>query len=130
MDAIKLKKQREFRSKNGNAITKKYEKSINGFLMRVYRNMKSRVNGVTKNKNHLYLGKQILDRNIFYEWSKNNKSFIHLFEEWKISNYERRKTPSIDRIDTTGGYILNNIQWITFSENCRRGAFSKHGKIY
>lgn len=113
------------RLKENRESCNKYEKTINGFLMRVYRNMKSRVAGVTKNKNHLYLGLEILDKKEFYEWSKLDKSFNRLFRKWEKSGYERVITPSIDRIDSSKGYSLGNVQWITFSENCKRGASSK-----
>lgn len=114
-------KQRIRRAKNNNKNTKKYEKTKKGFLVRCYRNMLSRVSGVTKNKNHLYLGKGILDKNLFYEMSLNDNDFNSLFDHWESNGYDRRLTPSIDRIDTDLGYLKDNIQWITFSENCRRG---------
>jgi hypothetical protein len=122
------KKQRDRRVKNNNATSKKYEKTDKGFLVRVYRNMLSRVSGVTKNKNHLYLGLEILDKNTFYEWSLQNNDFKELFTYWLMCNYERKYTPSIDRIDSKKGYTLDNIQWITFSENCRKGHQSRYNK--
>lgn len=124
----KLKWQREYRKNTKNKDTKIYEKSKKGFLVRCYRNMLSRVSGVTKNKNHLYLGLEILDKETFYEWALNNKDYNKLFNSWKKSNYERKQTPSIDRINSNKGYTLDNIQWITFSENCRKGAYSRFSK--
>lgn len=122
------KKQRERRAKNNNSVTKKYEKTKKGFLVRTYRNMLSRVTGVTKNKNHLYLGLEILDKNIFYDFSINNKEFNALFSDWEKMNYNRKFTPSIERIDSKKGYLLDNIEWIPFSENCRRGNLSRYNK--
>jgi len=124
----KNKYQREFRALNGNSWTKKYEKTHKGFLVRTYRNMLSRVNGVTKNKNHLYLGLEILDKETFYKWSIYNFDFISLFAYWELNDFKRTLTPSIDRIDSKKGYTINNIQWITFSENCKRGANSRFNK--
>jgi hypothetical protein len=121
----KNKHQREQRALNGNVHTKKYEKTEKGFLVRTYRNMLSRVNGVTKKKNHLYLGLEILDKEDFYLWSMNSFDFKYLFEKWIESNYDRKLTPSIDRIDSKKGYCFGNMQWITFSENCKRGAESR-----
>ena len=118
-------KQRLIRAKTNNKSTKKYEKTKKGFLMRCYRNMLSRVKGVTKNKNHLYLGLEILDKNVFRDWSLHDESFNKLFTIWENSDYDRKKTPSIDRIDSNKGYTLDNIKWVTFSENCRRGAITK-----
>jgi hypothetical protein len=117
----KNKKQREYRELNGNLNTKKYEKTEKGFLVRTYRNMLSRVTGVTKNKNHLYLGLEILEKESFYKWSLENIEFNMLFDKWIESNYQRKLTPSIDRIDVSKGYVIENIQWITFSENCKKG---------
>lgn len=120
--------QRLKRAENGNYHTKKYEKTKRGFLVRTYRNMLSRVSGVNKNKNHLYLGKEILDKQTFYEWSLNDNMFNLLFDVWESFDYPRKYTPSIDRIDSKLGYTLENMQWITFSENCKRGAISKNNK--
>jgi hypothetical protein len=122
-------KQRIRRANNNNKTTKKYEKTPKGFLVRTYRNMLSRVSGVTKSKNPLYLGLEILDKHTFYEWSLNNVSFQDLFLYWQMSDFERRYTPSIDRIDSSKGYTLDNIQWITFSENCKKGVISRN-EIY
>lgn len=125
----KNKHQREQRALNGNSHTKKYEKTPKGFLVRTYRNMLSRINRVTKNKNHLYLGLDILDKETFYLWSLSTFDFKYLFSKWEQNGYKRTETPSIDIIDSNKGYILGNIQWITFSENCKRGVNSRFKKI-
>ena len=114
------------RKANGNSDTKKYEKTLNGFLMRTYRNMQSRVSGVQHLKAHLYLGKEILSRELFYAFSKQDITLLQLFSQWEQSGYVRKLTPSIDRKITSQGYTLENIQWITHSENSRKGAISRH----
>jgi hypothetical protein len=124
MTQEKLERQRHYRAMNGNATTKKYEKTVNGFLMRLYRNMQSRISGVQKQKFHLYEGKELLTRNDFYGWAKKQKAFFKLFEQWEKSGYERKLAPSIDRIDSTKGYSIDNMEWVTHSENSRRGAKS------
>lgn len=129
MNEAQLEKQRINRKKTGNATTKKYEKTRNGFLMRTYRNMKSRVCGVTKNKNHLYLGLSLLEKNVFYEFSKSNLVFNQLYIEWVKSGYQRSLTPSIDRIDSSKGYDIDNIQWLTFAENSIKGLKSRWLKV-
>jgi hypothetical protein len=50
--------QQKLRKKNKNEYTKRYEKTKHGFLMRLYRNIKSRITGVQKKKYHLYEGKE------------------------------------------------------------------------
>lgn len=118
-------KQRIYRQKNNNLVTKKYEKTKKGFLMRMYRNMKSRVNGIQKLKLHLYEGKEILDKDTFYLFANTNTDFHRLFNDWELSNYDRKLTPSIDRINTELGYTLFNIRFITHSENSRRGGLNR-----
>lgn len=122
---IKNQKQREYRQKNSNSNTKKYEKTKNGFLMRLYRNMQSRIDGVQKQKFHLYEGKTLIEREVFYNWAKNNATFHSLFDAYEKSNYDRKLAPSVDRINSKFGYDLSNMEFITHSENSRRGAMSK-----
>lgn len=124
MTEEQLRKQREYRKKTGNAITKKYEKSHKGFLMRLYRNMQSRVTGVQKQKFHLYRGKELLNRQDFYNWSIDNPVFLEMFEIYKNSNFDRKLTPTVDRIDSSKGYTLDNMRWLTHSENSRLGSIS------
>ena len=113
--------QKTYREQNKNKCTKKYEKTKSGFLMRTYRNMKSRVTGIQKKKAHLYQGLSLLNKFDFYTWSAADHMFHLLFESWEQSGYCRKLTPSIDRIDSTIGYQIGNIQWITHSENSKKG---------
>lgn len=117
--------QRERRAKDGNADTKRYEKTPNGFLMRLYRNMKSRVTGVQKQKAHLYIGKSLLGPEEFRDWALGSREFWFLFREYQESGYDRKLAPTVDRINSTLGYEVWNMEWVTHSENSRRGAVSK-----
>lgn len=117
--------QRIRRKENGNAATLKYERTKKGKVMRIYRNMLSRVTGVQRQKFHLYQGKEILPKNEFYEWAISSKDFHSLFDAWVESGYERRLAPSVDRIDSSRGYEVGNMEWVTHSENSRRGAISQ-----
>ena len=121
--------QREYRKRTNNACTAKYEKTQKGFLMRCYRNMLSRVTGVQAAKHHLYKGKSLdFTKQEFYEFSLNNDKFNKLFAEWELSEYNRKLTPSVDRINSTKGYSFDNIEWVTHSENSARGAAKRHKK--
>lgn len=115
----RLKWQREYRRANGNASSKKYEKTKKGFLVRLYSNMRNRVEGKIQKAFHLYAGLDILSRQEFYRWAFDNPDFHELFKEWEESGYERRLTPSVDRIDAREGYILINMEFVPFHENCR-----------
>lgn len=120
----RLKYQRETRRKDGNKDTRKYEKTISGFLMRTHRNMRSRVSGIQHFKAHLYKGLEVLSRKDFYEWAKANKDFQRLYRQWVATGYDRKLTPSINRIDTTKGYVPGNMEWLTHSMNSALGAKS------
>lgn len=112
------KKVRNRRFNKENSDTKKYERTKKGKLVRTYRNMLSRVKGILKNKAHLYEGLEILDKEVFYKWSLNDKEYNKIFNDWVDSDYNLKLSPSIDRKETNKGYTLDNIRWITFSENC------------
>lgn len=122
----KNSKQRNKRKLNNNAHTRKYEKTKPGFLMRLYRNMQSRITGVQKQKHHLYRGKSLLDREQFYNWALAQETFHVLYAAWEASGHNRKLTPSVDRMDSSLGYSLDNMEWVTHSENSRRGSVSRH----
>ena len=128
MNAKQLERQRQRRAETNNAVTKKYERTKKGKLMRLYRNMQSRVNGVQKAKHHLYKGKNLLDKDEFYNWALACREFHRLFEAWVESDYDRKLTPSVDRIDPSKGYEIGNMEWVTHSENSRRGGNWKPSK--
>lgn len=121
MNQRQLERQRERRKETNNATTKKYEKTKKGKLMRMYRNMKSRIEGIQFKKAHLYKGKDLLDKDDFYRWALSNADFHRLFCEWELSGYDRKLAPSVDRIDSSKGYTLDNMEFVTHSENSRRG---------
>ena len=108
--------------------THRYEKTKKGFLMRLYRNMKSRVTGVQKMKSHLYVGKELLTKDEFNQWAMQNPDFHKLFADYEESQYERKLAPSVDRIDSSKGYSVDNMEFVTMSENSRRGSINKWKK--
>lgn len=118
----------KYRQNTHNKTTHKYEKTKPGFIMRLYRNMLSRITGVQKQKAHLYLGKELLSKDEFYGWAMNHATFDKLFEEYKQANYDRRFAPTVDRINSDLGYTLSNMEWVTHSENSRRGSLSRARK--
>lgn len=119
----RLEYQRERRKITGNADVKKYEKTLKGKLMRTYRNMQSRTEGLVKS--HLYADLPLLDRETFYEWSLSSSNYPELHEDWVQSDYDKKLSPSIDRIDSEKGYTLSNIRWVTHSENSRLGGINR-----
>lgn len=93
--------------------------------MRTYRNMQSRVTGIQQKKAHLYAGLTILPRDQFYVWAQQSPKFHELYTAWVASEYARRLTPSINRINPKLGYTIDNIEWLTHSENSRLGSLNR-----
>lgn len=118
-DSDYLRKQRERRAATGNATTKKYERTKKGKLMRTYRNMQSRVQGILWMKAHLYGGLPIIERKPFYDWAWADPEFHRLFDAWVASGYSCGESPSIDRIDPEKGYVEDNMRWLSHRENSR-----------
>ena len=120
--------QRQYRLKNKNRCTKKYEKTHKGFLVRLYRNMLSRISGVQKVKHYLYEGKELLPKEEFYSWTLSSTSFYTLWDEYEKQGFPQKLAPSVDRKDSSLGYSSDNMEWVTHSENSRRGAVQRHKK--
>jgi hypothetical protein len=53
----------------------------------------------------------------FQNWLFSQSNFEDLFVDWKISDYNSWKIPSVDRIDNNIHYTLDNIQLMTWEEN-------------
>jgi len=121
MDANYLDRQRKYREKTGNAATKKYERTQKGKLMRLYRNMQSRITGIQKQKAHLYVGKELLSKEEFYQWAEASPDWDLLYSDWVQSGFDRKFAPTVDRIDSSKGYTPANMRWLTHSENSRLG---------
>lgn len=100
--------------------SKEYEKTEKGYLMRSYRNLVSRCTGVLKAKQHLYQNMQYIGKEEFYDWATNDETFQELFKAWVKSGYDKKLSPSVDRVWPMFGYIRDNIRWMTHSENSSR----------
>lgn len=124
----RLNMQSVRRRSTKNNATKKYEKTISGFLMRKYRNMTGRVSGIQKQKSHLYGGLEILSKESFYEWASSSEEFKTMFLAYEQAGYDRKLCPTVDRINPKIGYVINNMRWLTHSENSRLGSLSKRDK--
>jgi hypothetical protein len=85
-------------------------------LNRRYFDMTRRVEGKARDA-ATSVGKPILAKEDFMEWSMYNVDFLLLFKRWKALGYPKELSPSIDRIDNDKGYTLDNMQWITWKAN-------------
>lgn len=68
----------------------------------------------------MYKGLEFMPREDFKDWSLQQGKLFVLFHQWNRSGHELKYRPTIDRLDSSEGYIPGNMEWVTFSENCRR----------
>lgn len=88
------------------------KKDLNYHLSCKYYLMKRRAK-----KNNL----ELCSRKDFFDFATINKDLLLLFNNWVENNFNKKLTPSIDRIDNLKGYLLGNMRFITHSENVIKG---------
>lgn len=54
--------------------------------------------------------------NQLFDWAVS-KGLNELIDTWKASGYDKDLVPSVDRLDGTKGYSLDNIRLVTWKEN-------------
>lgn len=54
-------------------------------------------------------------------WLFSQPAFHSIYNAWEQSNYDKMLSPSIDRIDSSLGYSLDNIRLMTWAENKQNG---------
>lgn len=111
------------RDKHGDIWRKKHRettraarRTIVGFLQSKYQSMKRRVIGRTDRKDDSWRGKPICTQMEFFEWSLRDPYFQRLFKLW-VKHQDSAHWCSIDRIDNSKGYTIDNMRWVTHSEN-------------
>ena len=87
-----------------------------------YAHMSARHDGRSTNSSQSQ-GKGICTREEFFEWCKSFEvlsDFMALYFDWAGEGFPLHLSPSVDRIDSTKGYVIGNLQWLSFEENCRK----------
>ena len=76
-------------------------------------------------KRHFYKKKKSFQPNYSLESLRNkfmfSSQFNRLYNRWKKSGYNSWLKPSVDRINSKNGYRLNNLQILTWKQNCDKG---------
>lgn len=66
----------------------------------------------------------------YKEWCMKQELFHRLYDNWVKNNYNKKYTPSGDRIDSRKPYTKNNIQLMTWDENDKKGKMELRKKVY
>lgn len=91
-----------------------YRRTKKGLIRNIFLNQKGRSKR-DKTKKLSYTFEELFSKLIY------NDFFIKLYDNWKISGYNKDLTPSLDRIDDYKGYSFDNIQLMTWKENEYKG---------
>ena len=90
------------------------------YLRHMYNNIVRRCGTIGKYKNR----KLEFDYVEFLAWV-DNSGFYAAYEEWVRSDFNKKLSPTIDRIDNHNHYTLDNIQILTKAENTRKDSVTK-----
>lgn len=95
----------------------KRKNDINFYLRTRFAEVRQRCVNKNKANNKGYLGREYCTLTEFLNKFISDPTFLKLFKEWKESGYEYKLNPSVNRIDTNKGYTLDNIEFMTHSQN-------------
>lgn len=98
----------------------KRKHNVNFYLRTRYTELKQRCISNTKNCSKYYYGLKYCTLDEFLSKFLNNSEFLDLFTQWQQSNFVYSLAPSIDRIDKSKGYIIDNLQFITHGFNATK----------
>lgn len=56
----------------------------------------------------------------FTKYAEKSNQLKKVYEKWVENNYSRKFTPTIDRIDITKDYSIDNIQFLSNSDNVKK----------
>lgn len=65
------------------------------------------------------LGFEIMSRNRFANWSRENEGFRFSYYDYEQSGFNKRFSPVVERIDRDKGFTEENLKWI-FQKNKNR----------
>lgn len=86
-----------------------------------YAGIKTRCKGI--GRTYTVTGMKYLSKSEWKSWCyepDNMKKFMNYYNKWMEAGFSNKTAPSIDRIDSSKGYIVGNLQWLSQSENCSK----------
>lgn len=96
------------------------------YLAAKYKYMSQRVTEKARsNEGRNYFGLPIVARKAFMDWASSDPTFSRLWKNYKRSQGNRAKAPSIDRININRGYTLGNMQFLTLSNNVKKATVDR-----
>lgn len=99
----------------------RYRTNIERIKWHKYRGIVNRCTGKHKNRTYKVQTMPYLTKEEYATWWEENiKSFNTCYKLWVKNDYKNKFAPSIDRIDSNKGYTPDNMQWLTFTENCQK----------
>jgi len=94
---------------------KHYGKSYMVYLRRRWTKMARRVK-----ESPGYLGLPICTLEDFMKWAEGSV-YPTMFYAWKEAGHPLKLAPTVDRIRPDLGYTIENLQWLTYAANSKKG---------
>lgn len=98
----------------GNEVLKKYRRSKKGVLTNIYDHLKRR-NKAKFGMELTFTSKEFQEKYI------DDNDFLNIYNGWVDSGYQYYKKPSVDRKNPDEPYIFENMQFMTWEENRKKG---------
>lgn len=91
-----------------------------GYVRLKYSRIKSRCTNPNQPSAQYYYGLGYPTKDEFIARMLGDPTFNALWDQWVTKGRPRKLAPSVDRIDPGRGYELDNIQFLTVSDNVKR----------
>jgi len=87
------------------------------FIRQRYSQIKQRCTNLNRKDYNNYIGKLQMTIDEFYDFSYNDTNLKKLWLAFQKDDSIYANAPSVDRIDSTKNYSIDNIQWIRHGDN-------------